>query len=91
MKLTGGSQDVFRNPSMLYAQFGFLYSDVETSWGGVGSDWPPTEQAIEVHGVLKERLRNFQGEFQRLMTEDVAAYQSQLAAQGVKAIVTENP
>ncbi len=91
MKLTGGSQDVFRNPTMLYAQFGFLYSDVETSWGGVGSDWPPTAQALEVHEVLKERLRRFQSEYQVLMSEDVAAYQTLLAGQGVKAIVTSNP
>jgi hypothetical protein len=91
MKLTGGSQDVFRNPSMLYAQFGFLYSDVESSWGGVGSDWPPTAQALEVHVILKERLRKFQDEFQLLMSEDVASYQTLLAGQGVKAIVTTNP
>jgi hypothetical protein len=57
----------------------------------VGSDWPPTEQAIEVHGILKQRLRNYQGEFQRLMTEDLANYQTLLAGQGVKAIVTTNP
>jgi hypothetical protein len=86
MRLTGGSQDVFRNPSKLYARLGFLYSDVETSWGGVGSDWPPTAQAMEVHQLLKERLRTYQGQFRTLMRDDVAAFNSMLAENNVKGI-----
>jgi hypothetical protein len=87
MRLTGGSQDVFRNPSKLYARFGFLYSAVETSWGGVGSDWPPTAQAIEVHALLKERLRNYQGELRQLMSSDVAAFNTLLSENNLNGII----
>lgn len=88
MRLTGGGQDVFRNPSKLYARLGFLYSDVETSWGGVGSDWPPTSQAIEVHGILKERLRRYQARFGELMAGAVSAFNQLLVERGLGGIVT---
>jgi hypothetical protein len=91
MRLTGGSQDVFRNPSKLYARFGFLYSAVETSWGGVGSDWPPTTQAVEVHKVLKERLRKYQGEFKQLMSTDVPAFNTLLSENNMSGIVALEP
>jgi hypothetical protein len=82
---------VFRNPSKLYARFGFLYSDVETSWGGLGSDWPPTAQAVEVHELLKERLRNYQGEFKQLMSSNVAAFNTLLSENNLGGIVALEP
>jgi photosystem II stability/assembly factor-like uncharacterized protein len=88
MRLTGGGQDVFRNPAKLYARFGFLFSDVETSWGGVGSDWPPTTQAIEVHELLKQRLRTYQGMFRTLVAEDLAGFNALLGASDLDGIVT---
>jgi hypothetical protein len=78
MRLTGGGQDVFRNPAKLYARFGFLFADVETSWGGVGSDWAPTAQVLEVHELLKGRLRNYQSRFRTLVAEDVASFNRML-------------
>jgi hypothetical protein len=86
MRLTGGGQDVFRNPAKLYARFGFLYADVETSWGGVGSDWPPTAQAREVHELLKGRLRDYQGRFGSLLDNDVAAFNQVLRDNGLGGI-----
>ncbi|MFC1662330.1 WD40/YVTN/BNR-like repeat-containing protein, partial [Gemmatimonadota bacterium] len=88
MRLTGGGQDVFRNPSKLYARLGFLYADVETSWGGVGSDWPPTSQAIEVHGLLKERLRTYQGQFRALLSEDLTAFNGLLRENNLGGVVS---
>jgi hypothetical protein len=87
MRLTGGGQDVFRNPAKLYARFGFLYADVETSWGGVGSDWPPTNQVLEVHEILKERLRTYQGRFRTLLAEDVAAFNRTLGENNLAGLV----
>jgi len=88
MRLTGGGQDVFRNPTKLYARFGFLYSDVETSWGGVGSDWAPTSQTIEVHEILKERLRSYQGSFRALVREDLSAFNDTLSENNLGGLVT---
>ena len=80
-----------RNPAKLYARFGFLYSDVETSWGGVGSDWPPTSQAIEVHGILKERLRNYQERFGALVRDDLSAFNSMLRENNLGGLHTIQP
>jgi len=91
IRLTGGGQDVFRNPSKLYARLGFLYSEVETSWGGVGSDWPPTSQATEVHQLLKERLRSYQGRLRELVAEDVAAFNRLLGEHGLGGLVVIEP
>jgi hypothetical protein len=91
VRLTGGGQDVFRNPSKLYARFGFLYADVETSWGGVGSDWPPTAQAREVHEILKGRLRDYQGRFRTLLAEDVAGFNRLLTENGLGGLITIQP
>jgi photosystem II stability/assembly factor-like uncharacterized protein len=91
MRLTGGGQDVFRNPAKLYARLGFLYADVETSWGGVGSDWPPTQQAREVHELLKGRLRDYQGRFRSLVANDVARFNTLLQDNNVGGLVTIQP
>jgi hypothetical protein len=91
MRLTGGGQDVFRNPAKLYARLGFLYADVETSWGGVGSDWPPTSQAIEVHGILKERLRTYQERFAALVRDDLSAFNAVLGAHNLGGLHTIRP
>jgi photosystem II stability/assembly factor-like uncharacterized protein len=91
MRLTGGGQDVFRNPAKLYARFGFLAADVETSWGGVGSDWKPTAQVIEVHDLLKERLRTYQGTFRTLMDENIPAYNRTLSQNNLGGLVTIQP
>ncbi len=91
MRLTGGGQDVFRNPAKLYARLGFLYADVETSWGGVGSDWAPTQQAREVHDLLKGRLRDYQGRFTTLIADDVAAFNAMLRNNSLGGIVAIQP
>jgi photosystem II stability/assembly factor-like uncharacterized protein len=91
MRLTGGGQDVFRNPAMLYARFGFLYADVETSWGGVGSDWAPTSQAIEVHELLKGRLRTYQGRFRTLVSDDLSTFNRLLSDNKLGGLLTIQP
>ncbi len=91
MRLSGGSQDVFRNPSKLYARLGFLYSDVESSWGGLGSDWSPTAQAIEVHQLLKGRLATYQGEFQILMDHDIPEFNALLTEKSIEGLFVTMP
>lgn len=91
MRLTGGGQDVFRNPAKLYARLGFLYADVETSWGGVGSDWPPTEQAREVHEILKGRLHTYQRRFNEILSGEVAAFNRMLSENDLAGLVSLQP
>ena len=62
LRLSGGSagQDGLRWPRQLFAKM--------TSLGGYisGSDYPPTDQAQEVHVVYQERLREVEAEVERL-------------------------
>ena len=85
MRLTGGGQDVFRNPSKLYARFGFLDQSVSTS------DFPPTAQEIEVHELLKGRLTRYQGEFRSLLDQDLPAFNNMLKEANVLSIVVTEP
>ncbi len=62
LRLTGGTagQDALRWPRQLFAKM--------TSLGGYisGSDFPPTDQAREVHVIYQERLREVEAEVARL-------------------------
>lgn len=62
LRLSGGSagQDGLRWPRQLFAKM--------TSLGGYisGSDSPPTDQAVEVHVIYQERLREVEAEVARL-------------------------
>jgi hypothetical protein len=57
----------------------------------VGSDWPPTAQAIEVHGILKERLRSYQGRLRELLSDDVAGFNRLLSENGLGGVITIQP
>ncbi len=54
VNMTGAREDAFRGPMKLYGRLSALGSDI-SAWG---ADFPPTEQQIEVHGVLLQRLAN---------------------------------
>ena len=62
LRLSGGSagQDGLRWPRQLFAKM--------TSLGGYisGSDFPPTDQSVEVHVIYQERLREVEAEVARL-------------------------
>jgi hypothetical protein len=55
-----------------------LASDVESSWGAVGHDFAPTAQHREVHQEHKEKMKTYQQELQKLIDEDVAAFNAEL-------------
>ena len=89
MRLTGGGQDVFRNPTKLYERLGFLAQMVQTSWGDVGSDYAPTNQQMEVHQLLSTQLATCQGQFRTLMQSDVPAFNEFLYKKSAKPLVTD--
>lgn len=61
--LTGAREDSFRNPMKLYGRLSAVASDIN----GSGIDFPPTDQQVEVYGVLKERLDKVQEDYDRAL------------------------
>lgn len=74
VQLTGAREDAFRNPMMLYGRLSALASDLT----GKGADFPPTNQQVEVKGLLKKRLEQVMSDLESLIEEDIAAFNKRL-------------
>ena len=66
IKLTGAREDAFRNPNKIYGRLAALGSDLTR----YGADFGPTNQQIEVHKVISDRLERQQLAFELLMKDD---------------------
>jgi len=82
LKTTGTGQDGVRWPTMLSGRFTYLASAVAVA------DFPPTDQHREVHQVLRTRLSAFEAEFERLMENELPAFNRTLEDNGLPRIVT---
>lgn len=74
--LTGAREDAFRNPMKLYGRMSALASDVSA----YGADFGPTDQQLEVHAILLERLEEAGRLMDDLLAEDLPALNAKLAA-----------
>jgi hypothetical protein len=84
MKLTGRSEDSFRNPMRLYGRLRYLADQVNLSpWGGNGSNLPPTQSVLAVHKVLQQRLAEYTQAYHQFMTTTLATYNAMLKADGL--------
>jgi photosystem II stability/assembly factor-like uncharacterized protein len=83
LKLTGTGQDGVRWPAMLVGRIGYLAGVVSVG------DFPPTDQARKVQGVLEERLRRYEGALDDLLQTDFAAFQQMLRERDLGSVVTE--
>ncbi|UCC84264.1 MAG: sialidase [Gemmatimonadota bacterium] len=83
MKLTGTGQDGIRWPAMLVGKLGHLAGAVSVG------DFPPTDQAQEVHALLRERLQSHQQAFDELLETDVAAFNAMLGERDLGLLITE--
>ena len=84
-ELTGGSQDAFRTPHMLWGQLCSLLGRLTTS------DFPPTSQMIEIHEIHKQNLADYQTELMRLLESDMQEYNRLLRQADIPNIVHEIP
>ena len=88
MKLTGRSEDSFRNPMRLYGRLRYLADQVNLSpWGGNGSNLPPTDAVLAVHKVLQQQLTEYTQAYHQFMTSTVPAFDNQLKADGLSVSV----
>lgn len=75
IQLTGAREDAFRNPMMLYGRLSALASDLI----GKGADFPPTNQQVEVKGILKERLKKVVSDLETLIENDIESFNKRLS------------
>ncbi|MBK5187995.1 MAG: hypothetical protein JJD97_07095 [Gemmatimonadaceae bacterium] len=82
MQLTGRGQDAIRWPAQLAEQLFYLAGSVG------GSDYAPTAQQKEVAAVLHSRLVKVKAEAERILKDDVPAFNEQLRGKTVHPIIS---
>ena len=83
LKITGTGQDPIRYPSRLVDRIAYLASVVAVS------DFPPTDQALEVHKILQQRLAVYSSKLEELLKGKFAAFLELLSEHEVGIIITE--
>jgi photosystem II stability/assembly factor-like uncharacterized protein len=83
LKITRTGQDAIRFPSRLVERIAYLASVVAVS------DFPPTDQALEVHKILQQRLADYSSELDELLKGKFAAFLELLSMYKVGLIITE--
>jgi hypothetical protein len=80
LRLTGQGQDAVRFDSKLSGKLGYL------AGGLAGADFRPTDQQVEVQGILAGQLREHLRALDLLMSEDLDALNALLREKGVPNI-----
>jgi len=82
LRQTGEGQDGVRWGAKLLSKLGYL------ARGLAGGDFRPTDQQVEVQGLLKGRLDEQIGALQGIMTSDLAALNQMLRTKGLTVIAS---
>jgi hypothetical protein len=80
LRLTGQGQDAVRFGVRLLGKLGYLTNNVSVA------DFPPTDQDIEAHELLREQLAEHLSAIDALLAEDVAALNALLRSKGTEII-----
>ena len=83
LEVTGTGQDDIRYPSMLAERIAYLASDVAVS------DFPPTDQDVEVNTILKKQLANYTRELDQYLKGPFASFLKLLSDHNIGPVVTE--
>jgi hypothetical protein len=81
LRITGRGQDLIRYPVRVAGRLVYLSNDIG------GSDYAPTAAHRAVYAELKSQLAATRQKYDRLISTDLAAFNSTLASQGVGGIV----
>ena len=84
LRITGG-QDGVRYAAKLLSRFNFLAN------GMSGSDFRPTDQAMETSKLLQERLKGHLGQIGALLDKDVSSFNDMLKRGNAGQITTKAP
>jgi hypothetical protein len=82
LRLSGARQDTLWWPRRLYAKLGSLAGYIGSS------DHPPTTQQMEILGLYRQQVSEYQAELQRLKDEDIAAFNELLNQKGMQGIIS---
>jgi hypothetical protein len=82
VRLTG-SGDELRWPSKFYVKLGFLADQVASS------DYPPTDQMIDVHRMFTSQLAAQQEKQRKVVEEDLAAFDRLLTEKKIPRILSD--
>ena len=82
LRLTGTGQDRVRWPMRVAGRVAYLASAVAVA------DFPPTDQHREVHQVLSGRYAEYQRELDRLLENELPAFNRTLEENGLPRVVT---
>ena len=85
LRLTGQGQDGVRWPSKLGSKIIYLANGIASS------DFAPTTQQREVHTIFQEEIRAHRATLERLITQDLARFNTLAGRRGVRAITVELP
>jgi len=81
LKVTGTGQDDVRYPAKLASRLYYLASAVAVS------DFPPTDQDVEVYKLLHNRILNYTAELKQLIQGKFAAFMKVLSANNISPII----
>jgi photosystem II stability/assembly factor-like uncharacterized protein len=84
LRLTGQGQDGVRFGSKLLSKLNYLAGGIS------GSDFAPTQQAVEVQGILNQDLKTHLQALDQLLSKDLEALNGMLRAKGMAPIVIRN-
>ena len=82
LKVTDRGQDRVRFPTMLAGRIAYLANAVSVS------DFRPTDQHREVHQALKERLGSYQQELDKLLKDELPAFNRTLRERDLPTVLT---
>ena len=83
LQATGTGQDGVRWPAMITEKLSRLY-------GGIGTaDFRPTDQQGEVQILLRDALMDARAELERVLTEQVAAFNDLVRARGLNPLISD--
>ena len=80
LRLTGQGQDGIRFEAKLMGKLGYL------AGGLSGADFRPTDQQVEVQGILQHELQQQVGALDALVSRDVAEFNTMLRTKGLGGI-----
>ena len=82
MKLTGTGQDRVRWPAMLVRRLSYLAGNVAVA------DFQPNDQQREVHQILKDRLAKVEDQFEKIISDDLPAFDGILRKHNLTGVIT---
>ena len=82
MELSGSGDDL-RWPDKFYVKLHFLANDIAKS------DFPPTSQQMEVHGMFKEQLAGYEDLLRQVLARDIPVFNDMLREKQLGGLSTD--